>query len=230
MRTKSSKKTSIVCIILVILVITLILSYILYSKKITPKLHSPIPFTATELHIKEIKSSHDEDKDGIDDYTDLFEGAKSYITTKPIYKSAYYEGGYPKKGYGVCTDVIWNAFENAGYHLKDMVDKDIKENLDSYNMIDKPDPNIDFRRVKNLKVFFDRNAEILTTDFSNPEEWQAGDIVVFTKHIAICSDKRNKDGIPFIIHHNGSGAKEANNIDNYEIVGHYRWTQKINKK
>ena len=30
---------------------------------------------------------------------------------------------------GVCTDVIWRAFKNAGYSLKDMVDEDIKNNF-----------------------------------------------------------------------------------------------------
>jgi hypothetical protein len=103
------------------------------------------------------------------------------------------------------------------------VDEDIANNLDSSTTIVKPDPNIDFRRVKNLKIFFDRNAIRLTSDFSDPGEWQPGDIVVFSNHIAICSDKRNSDGIPFLIHHNSHGAREVNEIENYTVVGHYRW-------
>lgn len=66
-----------------------------------------------------------------------------------------------------------------------------------------------------------------TKDLSQIEEWQGGDIIVFKDHIGIISDKRNKKGIPFLIHH-------ANPIQvNYEedvlelygqdyIIGHYR--------
>lgn len=88
-----------------------------------------------------------------------------------------------------------------------------------------PDPNIDFRRIRKLHIFFDRNMKSLATSFDNPEKWQAGDIVIFESHIAICSDKRNKDGIPFIIHHGNilQGAIEINEIENYTIIGHYRW-------
>lgn len=173
--------------------------------------------------IPEIESLTDADQDGINDYRDIMEGARAYVNTKPDYKSEYYEGGYPTDGKGVCTDVIWEAFQAAGYDLKALVDEDIKENLGAYEEIDTPDPNIDFRRVKNLRIFFERNATSLSIDFSNPEDWQPGDIVVFTKHIAICSDKRNKDGIPFIIHHDSLGAREANDMDTYKVVGHFRW-------
>ncbi len=196
------------------------LLYILFH---IPKLHSQKVYTANELGISVVTSEVDIDMDGIDDYTDMMQGARAYIETKPKYKSKYYTGGYPDDGYGVCTDVIWNAFLSAGYNLRDLLDKDIAENMESYTTIETPDTNIDFRRVKNLKIFFDRNAKSLTTSFSNPEEWQAGDIVVFTKHIAICSDKRNEDGIPFIIHHDSKGTREMNEIENYSVVGHYRW-------
>ena len=47
--------------------------------------------------------------------------------------------------------------------------------------MDAVDKNIDFRRVKNLKVYFDNNAISLTTDINEIEEWQGGDIVVFKK-------------------------------------------------
>lgn len=180
------------------------------------------PYTAEELGIKEIKSTVDKDGDGIDDYTDIEQGALAYIATKPEYKSVYYSGGYPDDGCGVCTDVIWNAFKAAGYDLKTMVDKDIQDDISKYDM-DKADPNIDFRRVRNLNVFFSRHAQVLTTDLSDAEQWQAGDIVTFTDHIAICSDKRNSKGIPYLIHQTRSGAKEADNISSYTLVGHYRW-------
>ncbi len=187
------------------------------------KLYLQKPYTAEQLGIYEIKSKIDADNDGIDDYSDIMLGAREYIETNPKYKSNYYEGGYPDDGYGVCTDVIWNGFKSSGYDLKNMIDTDIAANLEAYPTITLPDANIDFRRVRNLKIFFDRNAEKLTTKLTNPEEWQAGDIVVFSNHIAVCSDKRNKDGYPFIIHHGDLGAREKNEIKKYTIEGHYRW-------
>lgn len=186
-------------------------------------MHSQKSYTSEQLGIAKIKSKNDADNDGIDDYSDIMLGAREYIKTNPKYKSKYYDGGYPNDGYGVCTDVIWKGFMAAGYDLKNMIDTDIAVNLEVYRTITSPEPNIDFRRVRNLKIFFERNAEILNTEFTNPEKWQAGDIVAFTNHIAICSDKRNKDGFPFIIHHDGLGAREKSDIEKYTIVGHYRW-------
>ncbi|MDI6706676.1 MAG: DUF1287 domain-containing protein [Bacillota bacterium] len=41
--------------------------------------------------------------------------------------------------------MIWRAFQNVGYSLKDMVDEDIENNLSAYPRVDgTPDPNIDF--------------------------------------------------------------------------------------
>ncbi len=191
---------------------------------ILPKIHSQKVYTASELNIVELKSPIDKDNDGIDDYTDIMLGARNYIQTKPKYKSKYYSnGGYPDDGYGVCTDVIWNAFQAAGYSLKDLLDEDIKNNPDAYPTIETPDPNIDFRRVRNLKIFLERHAQILETDLSNPENWQPGDIITTSSHIMICSDKRNAKGFPFIIHHDNLSPREANEIENHNITGHFRF-------
>ena len=179
-------------------------------------------YYAKDFHIEELKSGTDKDGDGIDDYTDILLGARSYISSKPKYKSKYYSGGYPDDGCGVCTDVIWQALQAAGYSLKEMVDEDIASHPEQYPSIDSPDPNIDFRRVRNLDIFFQRNALSLPTSFSSIEDWQAGDIVVFKDHIAICSDKRNSKGIPFILHHSPMGAEEKNDMERYAVLGHYR--------
>jgi uncharacterized protein YijF (DUF1287 family) len=201
----------------------LIIFSIVFFIFINPRIQAQRAYTADELGIKVVTSSKDKDADGIDDYTDIMLGAREYIATNPTYESRYYDGGYPNDGYGVCADVVWSAFKNAGYNLKDLMDKDISKNLKAYTTIDKPDPNIDFRRVRNLKIFFERNAKVLPTDFSNKEDWQAGDIVIYSNHIVICSDKRNADGIPFIIHLPESGVREANDLAGNTIEGHYRW-------
>ena len=91
-----------------------------------------------------------------------------------------------------------------------------------------PDPNIDFRRVPNLRVFFERYAESLTTDPYEIAEWQPGDIVTFEgSHIGIISDKRNRDGVPYLIHNSGQPRREEDALlrchRNHPISGHFRW-------
>lgn len=104
--------------------------------------------------IERVTCSSDQDGDGSNDTDDILEGARKDAANKPRYKDGYYQGGYPPEDEGVCTDVIWRAFQNAGYNLKEMVDEDIKNNVALYPRVEgKPDPNIDFRRIKNLRVF-----------------------------------------------------------------------------
>ena len=181
--------------------------------------------------IKTIYSKNDCNQNGIDDYTDILLGARQDAKNRPKYKSQYYAGGYPPEYEGVCTDVVWRAFKNAGYTLKDMVDEDIKNNVDLYPAVGgKPDPNIDFRRVRNLKVFFDRHAVSYTLDPYKIEEWQRGDIVIFGEnysHIGIISDKRDARGIPFLIHNAGQPVREEDALIGWykaaKITGHYRF-------
>lgn len=172
---------------------------------------------------KRLKSNLDADGDSIDDYQDILEGAREYVKRNPPYKSSYYKDGYPTDEYAVCTDVIWYALKHAGYDLKEMVDEDIENFPEAYPSIIKRDSNIDFRRVMNLKIFFDRHAISLTTDIKDKEEWQGGDIVIFKGHIAIVSDKRNRRGIPYIVHQSRRPKKEEDALKSYEIVGHYRF-------
>jgi len=186
------------------------------------------PFT-----VEKVELNSDKDLDGIKDLDDIVQGARLDIKRKPKYKSVYYQGGYPPDTEGVCSDVIWRALKNAGFNLKDMVDKDIKDNTGDYPDVEgKPDPNIDFRRVKNLFVFFNKYADCLDTkilpyDKKNLITWQGGDIVIFENpdHIGIVSDKRGRDGVPFVIHNGWSHTKESNILlsNKNKIVGHFRF-------
>ena len=195
-------------------------AYMLDRYNILPK----IPFSGERFGIERLYSPADGDGDGVDDYTDMTETARAYIATRPEYKSAYYAGGYPPEGEGVSTDVIWKAFAGAGYDLKAMVDADIAAAPEAYPAITKPDPNIDFRRVRNLKIFFERHAQVLTCDINDISQWQAGDVVVFAKgHIGIVSDKRDFWGHTWIIHHGSGNGAEEDAISRDKVTGHYRW-------
>lgn len=213
-------KKIIIPIIIFIIIILVVIIYLLYIFNYIP--HKK--YTNADFNIETYKSNIDFDNDGIDDQTDVLDGVKNYVARNPKYKSKYYETGYPNDEYGVCTDVVAFGLNNAGYDLMTLVNEDIKNNIDSYN-IEVIDKNIDFRRVKNLRVYFERNAISLTTDVNKIEEWQGGDIVIFQNHIGVISDIRNKNGVPFVIHHANPFQKyyEEDILETRnDIVGHYR--------
>ena len=178
-----------------------------------------------------LRSSVDYNYNGIDDYTDFLIGAKQDAKNRPKYDGAYVAGGYPTDDIGVCADVIWRAFKQAGYSLKDMVDEDIQNHTADYPEARNPDPNIDFRRVKNLHVFFKKYGQSLTTDITKINDWQPGDIVIFKDdyHIGIISDIRDKNGIPNVIHNMAQWNRDENfmtQIDLFEKktpYAHYRF-------
>lgn len=207
-------------IVIMALAIIVLVIYMLYIFNIIP--HKK--YTNADFGIENYISTVDKDGDGIDDQTDILQNVRVYIETKPEYKSKYYAGGYPDDKYGVCTDVVAQGLLHSGYDLQKLVDEDIAAHPDMYD-VEKADPNIDFRRVRNLLVYFKNHAISLTTDITKIKEWQGGDIIVFKKHIGIVSDKRNKNGVPFIIHHANPYQRyyEEDILENREdIVGHFR--------
>ena len=187
--------------------------------------------------VKNIITLTDIDKDWINDIDDILKWAREEVNNKTTYKSAYYSWGYPPQNEWVCTDVVWRALLNAWINLKDLVDSDIKNNITFYSRVEwKADKNIDFRRVPNLDVYLSRKAikltnEVLPLNLENLIEWQPWDIVIFWKpkdHIAIVSDKRNKQWVPYIIHNSAPIPKENDWLIYWDqnispIIGHYRW-------
>jgi len=108
------------------------------------------------VHIEKIVTAHSDA---------IIEGARLDVENKSRYKDAYYQGGYPPEDEGVCTDLVWRAFQNAGIDLKSLIDSDIKANVKKYPRITgDPDPNINFKRVKNHIVFFGGHGITLTNE------------------------------------------------------------------
>ena len=191
----------------------------------------PVAESRAESQAEPVPTATDRDGDGIPNAKDVFESAKAYVATKPIYESRYYQGGYPDDGYGVCTDVVAFALQGAGYDLQKLMNEDIAAHPEDYTEVETPDPKIDFRRVPNQVVYFTHTAESLTTDYTDTEAWQPGDIVSWDHHIGIISDRRNADGIPYVIHHAGLTQTEyeediLDGTSRYtyvrEITGHFR--------
>ncbi len=186
-------------------------------------------YTGADFDIPRYFSATDKDGDGIDDQSDIYAATLAYLATEPKYKSKYYpETGYPDDNYGVCTDVVAFALREAGYDLMELVDKDIAAAPDAYTSIEKADKKIDFRRVRNLSVYFKRHHTALTTELSDIKEWQAGDVVIFPKHIGIVSEKRDEKGRPYLLHlANPMQVTYEAPLSAYEgtITGHYRISQ-----
>lgn len=199
----------------------LCITVVLYDFNILP--HKKYP--GEDFGISAYHSPFDLDGDGIDDQTDFLQSVRRYVAQGPRYKSRYYpSSGYPDDGYGVCTDVVAFGMRDAGYDLMELVSADIAAAPDLYP-VETPDKQIDFRRVRNLKVYFKRHAQALTTDIQEIAQWQGGDIVIWEGHIGVLSDSRNRKGMPFVIHHANPFqlSYEEDILESWgTIVGHYR--------
>jgi uncharacterized protein YijF (DUF1287 family) len=173
---------------------------------------------------------------GIVNALDIVAGARKEVRRGTIYDAAYvYENnGYPPEGRGACTDLAWRAFRQAGFNLKTMLDQDIQEAPWAYGETGRnPDPNIDFRRVTNLAVFFQRQGATLTNEVipgnvENLSQWQPGDVVIFAEprgHIGIISDRRRPDGVPYVIHLTVPHAMETDILLTWysPILYHFRY-------
>lgn len=151
-------------------------------------------------------------------------------TYDPAYVGLAYPGGDVPIEKGVCTDVIIRALREALHmDLQKLVHEDMKASFSEYPAIwglKRPDRNIDHRRVPNLKKYFERNGYSVAVS-KNRDDYLPGDLVICTvgrslPHIMIVSDKKTRDGVPFVIHNIGSGAKEENRLFEFPITGHYR--------
>jgi len=147
-----------------------------------------------------------------------------------------YPSGDIKPEIGVCTDLVIRALRHSGIDLQALLYEDLITAPGSYPSIAKANTNIDHRRTRNLKIWFDRHARVLTTALpaQSPESWLPGDIVIMDTgiangtpydHIGIVSDKKTS-GIPLVINLWTVGW----NIENMNLLsgdyptinGHYR--------
>ena len=150
----------------------------------------------------------------------------------PSYTAMDYPGGDVPRERGVCTDVVIRALRDAlDKDLQKLVHEDMKAHFDKYPAnwgLKKPDKNIDHRRVPNLMVFFGRNQVKLPVPvLERKPKFLPGDLVTCTvpphlPHIMIVSDRKNRDGLPLVIHNIGGGAREEDRLGDFPLTGHFR--------
>lgn len=149
----------------------------------------------------------------------------------PSYFSIDYPNGDVPSDRGVCTDVVIRAYRMFGIDLQKEVHEDMKKNFDEYPKIwglNKPDKNIDHRRVPNLMVFFAKFGEDLELS-RNAVDYKPGDIVCWnlgggTTHIGIVSNQKVMGTDRYkIIHNIGAGQVLEDCLFDFRIIGHYRF-------
>ena len=146
-----------------------------------------------------------------------------------VYQDGYFDGGEPPPKIGVCTDVVIRSFRAAGVDLQKKVARDVRSVPGAYK-IERPDPNIDHRRGKNLIVFFKRNAKSLPVGGAGAD-WQPGDVVFWdtygdgrVDHCGMVAGGKDARGNYSIVHHwPGLPVSETDGLYRFKVKGHFRW-------
>jgi uncharacterized protein len=148
----------------------------------------------------------------------------------PSYTQIPYPNGDVPRKLGVCTDVVIRAYRDAlDIDLQQLVHEDMSQNFSVYPTfwgLERPDSNIDHRRVLNLQTYLKRQRANLPITANNAD-WQPGDIVTSLvngklPHIGIVSD-RVINNRPLVIHNIGRGTQEEDILFAFQNNGHFRW-------
>lgn len=139
----------------------------------------------------------------------------------PAYVVLDYPGGDVPSDTGVCTDVVVRTYRTLGFDLQRLVHEDMKKNFGVYPnnwRLSRPDKNIDHRRVPNLQRYFERvgaeveggtylPGDLVAWDLTGNGLWHIG--------VVVAEDT--------FVHNIGAGPVKDRGIEQWEIVGHYRW-------
>jgi len=153
------------------------------------------------------------------------------VTYDGSYRRLEYPGGDVPAHLGVCTDVVIRSYRAVGIDLQKEVHQDMTRAFPAYPALwglERPDSNIDHRRVPNLRVFFERHGVQLAAS-SDAADYLPGDIVTWVlsgnlPHIGIVADARSRDGRrPLVVHNIGRGPVSDDSLFAFRITGHYRY-------
>lgn len=164
------------------------------------------------------------------------ERTQQRITYDGRYFAIDYPNGDIPTNLGVCTDVIIRSYRTLGIDLQQLIHEDMRANFQRYPAKriwgqNKPDTNIDHRRVPNLETFFARHGQRLQTTLSSAD-YLPGDIVSWRlpgsnlAHIGIISAHTSNEGVPLVIHNIGQGPKLEDVLFAYSLAGHFRYQPK----
>jgi len=148
----------------------------------------------------------------------------------PSYRRLDYPGGDVPAYTGVCSDVVIRAYRVLGIDLQQRVHEDMRRAFTAYPALwglNRPDRNIDHRRVPNLATYFRRHGNALPPT-QDPTAYRVGDLVTWrlstgVPHIGIVSRPATQGSRPLVIHNIGAGTREEDVLFAYAITGHYRY-------
>jgi len=152
-----------------------------------------------------------------------------------IYDGSFYNISYPNgdiaQDRGTSTDMIVRAYRQLGVDLQVLIHEDMSKHYHEYPQLwaqNRPDTNIDHRRVLNQKRFFERNGIKLENSRSTVA-YYFGDIVVWSlpngkPHIGIVVPGPGSHASEiWVVHNNGNGPEWTNDLLTFSITGHYRY-------
>ncbi len=155
-----------------------------------------------------------------------------------VYDGRYIPISYPNgdvpANVGVCTDTVIRSYRKLGIDLQRLVHEDMSRNFYNYPNLSKwglnqPDPNIDHRRVHNLKAFFQRHGASVPAT-GNPVDYRPGDLVTWSlggdqEHIGIVVNRKSPADSRrnLVVHNIAEGEKIEDVLFAMPITGHYRY-------
>jgi len=176
------------------------------------------------------------------------------VTTSydPTWTAIRYPNGDVPRSTGVCADVVIRAMRDAfGRDLQQLVHKDMMDHFDAYPArrtwgSQRPDANIDHRRVLNLETYFQRSGACLwratapTAGDQFPKLLEPGDIVTWLlgarlPHIAIVvttpstASTSSRNAECHVVHNIGRGTEQSILADfhPHRAICHFRWPNRI---
>lgn len=148
-------------------------------------------------------------------------------TTAWVYDPSYYKITYPNGDVpsgGACTDLVTRVLRKNNMDLQQLIHDDMVSNFSAYPNkwgLNKPDANIDHRRVPNIMTYFKRKQYDVKITTSG-KDYLPGDIVCWNlssgkTHIEIVLE--NQD----VFHNIGPTSRiESDFLFSCTIIGHYR--------
>lgn len=148
-------------------------------------------------------------------------------TTTWVYDPSYYKITYPNGDVpsgGACTDLVTRVLRKNKMDLQQLIHEDMVSNFSAYPKnwgLNKPDANIDHRRVPNIMTYFKRKQYDVSITASG-KDYLPGDIVCWVlspgiNHIGIVLE--NQD----VFHNMGPTSRiESGFLFSHKIIGHYR--------
>jgi len=160
----------------------------------------------------------------------------------PGWTAIPYPGGDVPRSTGVCADVVIRAARDAlGLDLQKLVHEDMLKHFDDYPARkawgqNRPDANVDHRRVLNLETYFTRAGARLwvaagaVAGNAFPMPLEDGDTITWLldarlPHIGIVAGHGAANGGARVVHNIGRGAEESavSEFWPHRAVAHYRW-------